>query len=557
MSTSGTAQTTAAGVTSAGTTTTTTATTGSGSVLASSTSTSTTTTATASRSGSKKQFCSQLEADTVALLQRAEAVVVATMDEVVSDTATQQDMIHEQAQLILLQQELDGWSISSLTPSKRAYYQTELHTRRTAIETVLSLIQVKLRKWGPPTTTARVSTSTMMAPPSLPTTAAAPLRPPSSATTTGMSAPVTIPSSGQTSVATTVWSAAAAPQMSSWQPPGAGTGPPSTVSSNAQSVPSWMSQPHNPFAPNQCVLGPDYYLSFPPPWNALPQASSASVGDLLKVAPHALPRFGGERAAYLAWRSAFIPCVHLTHVDLSFKVMLLRSCMLPDTQRMREFIRSILCTPEGYREAVRKLESRYGGEENRLLTRHEALLSLPVLKEGDFKTLEALESRLLTYLMEWGQLNAGDAESLSLFTSIMAKIDKRFGRKYVNWVEDRGRVRGLKSLHVWLKEQLEIHRTVEQYYGQTQVDPSNPIDREGARSFRPMPQSCNDKNYKRDNAFLLQEEEAESQQPVVETAAVQSASAPMAEQQGNNRLRSFCPTARPHISLVIATNSRP
>ncbi len=257
-------------------------------------------------------------------------------------------------------------------------------------------------------------------------------------------------------------------------------------------------QANNPFNPANCVLGPDYYLSFPPPWNVLPQQTGATVGELLKIAPHALPKFNGDRRAYLAWRSAFIPCVHLTTVNLSFKVMLLRSCMEGENARMKELVRSIVCTPEGYREAVRQLEARYGGEENHLIARQEALLSLPIVKEGDFRTLETLETRLQTYLMEWSAWGVGDAESLSLFTTLMSRIDKRFGRKYVNWVEDRGRRRGLRSLHLWLKEQLEVHRTVEQYYREENVK----ADKEGARAQHGPPTACNDKNYKKESGFV-------------------------------------------------------
>ncbi len=307
----------------------------------------------------------------------------------------------------------------------------------------------------------------------------------------------------------------------------------------------------NPFDPNRCSQGPDYYLSFPPPWNVLPQAQATPVSELLKLAPHALPKFNGDRKAYLSWRSAFIPCVHLTTANLSFKVMLLRSTMLPEGARMKEFIRSIICTPEGYREAVRQLESRYGGDENRLLSRQEELLSLPILKEGDFRTLEALETRLQTYLMEWRSYNAGDAESLTLFTTLMSRIDRRFGRRYVYWAEERRRDRGLGSLQAWLREQLEVHRTVEQYYSHT--DQTN-TDKEAAKPNTKWLPSCNDKNYKREAQFFAEgaaldwAEEVEQEQGVAQTfvAQQQQQQQPQAGNAPFNN-KPFCPICRaPH-----------
>ncbi len=81
-----------------------------------------------------------------ALLQRADAAVVAAMEEVVRDTTTEQDMHHERNQLTLLNQELQGASYTALTPAKRASLSKEILTRQSAIATVLNLVQVKLKQ---------------------------------------------------------------------------------------------------------------------------------------------------------------------------------------------------------------------------------------------------------------------------------------------------------------------------------------------------------------------------------------------------------------------------
>ncbi len=467
----------------------------------------------------RKQACTQREVEARALCDRVDDAVQQVMRELVCDTITVGELSDEADSLNHLGNEVRSMSVATLTPTKRSALTQELLSRETAIHTMSGVLQAKIAHMtrgatsalgaaGPqggstargaaaPSTAAATYTSVA----SVNVSAASVASGQTGVTASSVSTPISIPSTNPA-----LQAGAAASLGGGLAPWGhMARGASTTGGGSSHSVPSWATGASNPFDPNRCALGAAYYLSFPPPWNVLPQAMGTTVGELLKVAPSALPRFNGERRAYLAWRSAFIPCVHLTTVNLSYKVMLLRSSMETTSPRMQEFVQSILCTPEGYREAVRQLESRYGGEENQLITRYEELLALPVLKEGDFQTLEALATRLQTYLLEWGATGVGDAESLALFTSLMGRIDRRFGRRYIHWVEDRGRDRGLRSLHVWLKEQLEVHRTVEQYYRMLPATETK-TDREGARPRQPLPASCNDKNYKKDSYFYSTEE---------------------------------------------------
>ncbi len=98
--------------------------------------------------------------------------------------------------------------------------------------------------------------------------------------------------------------------------------PPSTAGGLA--APSWQLVANRPYAPNADSLGEEFYLTFPYPWNSLPQAKDARIGDILKIASQSLPTFDGERGMYITWRNSFIPGVHLTTIDITYKVMLLR-----------------------------------------------------------------------------------------------------------------------------------------------------------------------------------------------------------------------------------------
>jgi hypothetical protein len=284
-------------------------------------------------------------------------------------------------------------------------------------------------------------------------------------------------------------------------------------------TPSWIGG-SNPYTPNSCSLGPDFYLSFPYPWNAVPQARGTSANDILKITTGNLPKFNGNRASYLAWRSTFIPCVHLTTVEVSFKVMLLRSCMSTNTPRMEEFAHSIVSTAEGYRRAVITLEERYGGEESLLLLRQDALTELPILREGDFRNIETFHGRLGTLLLEWAAFQGNDlsrGEAHTFFARLMSRIELTFGLKYLDWLRAFHREKGLRSLHEWLGLRLADHRTAQQYVqsrptagGARSWPRPQSKDYEAARGAAGAPPSHLDRNFKKDRAFVQTLEDSES-----------------------------------------------
>ncbi len=161
-------------------------------------------------------------------------------------------------------------------------------------------------------------------------------------------------------------------------------------------------EPPGTFRPNTCGLGVEFYLSLPPPWNVLPQLSSVSANEVLKISTPSLPQFDGTPSEYLPWRDSFIPCVHRTTVDVTLKVLILRKTLTPGSRSMRDFIRNIIMTAAGYRRAIELLEERYGGLDSLLLARQEALLSLPEGREGEPITLETLPARAGTFLVGAG-----------------------------------------------------------------------------------------------------------------------------------------------------------
>ncbi len=243
----------------------------------------------------------------------------------------------------------------------------------------------------------------------------------------------------------------------------------------------------NQFTPT-CSQGPAYYMSFPPPWNMLPPAEDSHLNTMLKIAPQALPKFAGDRRSYLAWRNTFIPCVHLTNIDVRYKAMLLRSSLQPNSARMREFIDSITGDGPGYRYAVTELENRYGGQEAVLMARQDALLALPQVKEGDYRTLETMQSRLGTFLMEWTNVAGApitESESLAFYTMLMGKVDSLYTLKYLAWIQQFGLRKGVRSLYQWLANELKNHRTAETFARQRAKNNLIPTSRPGGGNIGP------------------------------------------------------------------------
>ena len=110
------------------------------------------------------------------------------------------------------------------------------------------------------------------------------------------------------------------------------------ASARGWNTPSWKADGFNPYNPARCVLGREYYQSFPYPWNAMPQENGPKANEMLKITAQALPKFNGEKSSFLGWRSAFIPCVHLVNADVSLKVLLLRSSIDSTVERMKVFV---------------------------------------------------------------------------------------------------------------------------------------------------------------------------------------------------------------------------
>ena len=237
-----------------------------------------------------------------------------------------------------------------------------------------------------------------------------------------------------------------------------------------------------------CSQGPAYYMSFPPPWNLLPPAEDSHLNTMFKIAPQALPKFSGDRRGYLTWRNTFIPCVHLTNIDVRFKAMLLRSSLVPNSARMREFIDSIPGTGPGYRYAITELENRYGGQEAVLMAKQDALLALPMVKEGDYRTIETMQSRLGTFLIEWTNLAGApitESESLAFYTMLMGKVDSLYTLKYLAWLQQFGLRKGVQSLYQWLANELKHHRTAETFAHQ-RLKTTTPFPKPGGGGIGPQ-----------------------------------------------------------------------
>ena len=324
----------------------------------------------------------------------------------------------------------------------------------------------------------------VMAPPPTATTVAAGVVGVPRMATGGNATPLAAPPSATAAGGTSAPPAGAAPPASAGPSASAATAAP-------WATPVWGLGAASPFDA-QTPTTTAWYLSFPHPWNVVPVAAEGNLAGTLKIAPQALPRFGGDRRGYLVWRQTFIPCVHRANIDIQFKIMLLRATMEPRTARMRDFIDDLISTPEGYKLAVCTLEDRYGGREAVLLTRQDALMALPEVKEGEFRTLEMMHSRLGSFMTEWAGISGtglDPSESLAFYTLLMNKIDGGYSLKYHDWLLQVQQPKGVQSLYVWLGQQLANHRSVDMFLRRRRMEVTGGINRhqqaQGASVPRP------------------------------------------------------------------------
>ncbi len=290
----------------------------------------------------------------------------------------------------------------------------------------------------------------------------------------------------------------------------AGGGLGSGSSGGGSNTPTWGTGERSPYDPDRGEQGERYWASFPYPWNVVPQDTGLRPTEAYKIAAMALPKFRGDPGTYAAWRQSFIPCVHRTTMSVELKILLLRSSLEPGNSRMRELINNIVGNPDGYRHTIKELEKRYGGREAMLQARQEALLAVPELKEGDYRVVELLQTRLGTFLIEWAGYHGegiDETESLAFYTLVMSKVERAYTFRYMDWLRQRGARRGLQSLHDWLGEQLDDHREVERF------------QRRRANSLRQAEGEKNGGGFRRSSvptlrnrAFLAEEGEEETQE---------------------------------------------
>ncbi len=243
-------------------------------------------------------------------------------------------------------------------------------------------------------------------------------------------------------------------------------GPSGGTEGRSAGSPTWGTG-RNPYLVSNSAQSEEYWLSFPFPWNVVPvRNTDLKPGDVMKITAAALPKFGGAAEDYIPWRSAFLPCVHITPLDLSLKVMLLMGTLEARTVRMREIKGSFVGNEVDYRNVISLLEDTFGGEHNLLVARQQSLLAVPQLREGNYDGLELLHIRLGTFLMEWGNTvgHRSEVDSLAFFHILMRKLSPAYARKFEDWLRGRPElVRGLKALHEWVGEQLADHRQVASY----------------------------------------------------------------------------------------------
>ncbi len=160
---------------------------------------------------------------------------------------------------------------------------------------------------------------------------------------------------------------------------------------------------------------------------------------------------------------------------------------------------------------MRELERRYGGDEALLLAKQEALLALPILREGDFSNVETMYSRLTSFLMEWSTMlkdNMSEAESVAFFTLVMHRFETTYAHKFFEWVEMLGKKKTLSTLKEWLGKQLEVHRSAARFTRRQALFPPRPPrpPQEGGKRKTPG-------HLDRAGAYVGVEEEAGEEEP--------------------------------------------
>lgn len=163
--------------------------------------------------------------------------------------------------------------------------------------------------------------------------------------------------------------------------------------------------------------------------------------------------FSGVKAEYRLFRDAFDECVDKSTSSSSYKMLQLRHHLRGDALRA---IEGLPASEIGYTAALKKLDTKFGGQRRYLLMHLENVRTMRSIQAGDFKQLEDLGDKVELAVISLKENKRDDEFRVdSMFYCVVkSKMPVPYVADYKRWLVNENKSENIEALLEWL--QLEI-----------------------------------------------------------------------------------------------------
>jgi len=184
---------------------------------------------------------------------------------------------------------------------------------------------------------------------------------------------------------------------------------------------------------------------------------SEAAGKTLKAMERlTIPVFGGKVSEYRAWRAAFNACIDNAMGNKAEKCLHLHKYLAGDALRM---IEALGYSDDGYDEALKLLDERYGGE----FRTYQAMLSdvrnFKSIEEDNLRALEEFINMVSVLVTNLKAINRdGDLQNGFLFQELLKKLPRSMRLDW-NHIVDRGdQAEDVVTFRRWCQKEMLIRR---------------------------------------------------------------------------------------------------
>lgn len=193
----------------------------------------------------------------------------------------------------------------------------------------------------------------------------------------------------------------------------------------------------------------------PAPTQGSPQSSASHVtGVTHRLKPLTVPVYYGDKTKFEDFWALFVSLVDEGSEPVNIKMARLRQSL---SGNALDAIRGLGVTAPEYNEAKEILKAKFGGQRRQLQAYLDQLENMPTLKNNDIQSFERFADLVrVTVVKLEAEGRSGELGDGALHSLLVKKLSERQVENYSRWLSEQHKVRSVRALRDWLKEEVII-----------------------------------------------------------------------------------------------------